>query len=150
MNLKEKINENLKKAMLAKDEARVTTLRGLKSAILDVEVATNMREQGLPDDEIEKIVARELKKRKESYEIYTNNGRNDLADAEKYEIEVLNEYLPKQLSEDELREKIEEIVAGLDDGIPINMGMLIGKVKNSVGSAADGAMIAKLVKEKIG
>lgn len=149
MALKDKITADLKSAMLAKNEAKVTVLRGIKSAILDAEVAAGKREEGLSDEEIQKLLMKEVKKRKEAIEVYEANGRGDLVESEKFEKNVIEEYLPKQLSESEISAKIDEVMTTLGEGEIAQVGIIIGKVKMIVGSAADGATIARLVKEKI-
>ena len=149
MALKDKIAADLKSAMLAKDEAKVTVLRGIKSTILDAEVAAGKRDTGLPDEEIEKLLMKEVKKRKEAIDIYEANGRGDLVESEKTEKNIIENYLPKQLSDAEISEKIDEVVETLGEGEIAQVGVIIGKVKMLVGSAADGATVARLVKEKI-
>jgi len=149
MNLKERIEGDLKAAMLAKEAAIVTVLRGVKAAILDEEVATGKREKGLTDREIEALVAKEIKRRREAIAMYEATGRGDLVESEKFEQEILEKYLPEQLSEGEVKEKIDEVLAGLEEGEARNVGMVIGKVKMLLGNSADGATVAKLVKEKI-
>ena len=150
MALKTQIEEDLKAAMLARESEKVTTLRGLKSAILDEEVKEGKREDGLSNEEIEKIVAKEVKKRKEAIEFYEADGRGDLVESESAEMEVLQKYLPKQMSEEEIKEKIDEVLNSISDGEVVQLGVVIGKVKMLVGNAADGALVAKLVKERIG
>ena len=150
MELKGKIEEDLKSAMLGNDKGGVIALRGLKAAILDAEVASGKRTEGLSDMDIEKLIAKEVKKRREAVEIYEANGRGELAENEKSEIKIFEKYLPKQMSEQEVAEKIDEVLMSLGGGEVANMGSVIGKVKMLVGSSADGAMIAKLVKEKLG
>lgn len=149
MALKDKIAADLKSAMLAKDEAKVTVLRGIKSTILDAEVAAGKRDTGLPDEEIEKLLMKEVKKRKEAIDIYEANGRGDLVESEKTEKNIIENYLPKQLSDAEISEKIDEVMETLGEGEIAQVGVIIGKVKMLVGSAADGATVARLVKEKI-
>lgn len=112
-------------------------------------MATGKREEGLSDSEIEKIIAREVKKRNESIAVYKQNGREDLADNERKEAEVLVKYLPEQLSEDELSKIIDAKISDLGVSGPQAMGQVIGAVKQQVGTSADGALIAKLVKEKL-
>ena len=147
MELKERIEGDLKRAMLAKEAAMVTVLRGLKATILDVEVAEGKREEGLKDAEIEQLLIKEVKKRKEAIGMYEANGRSDLVESEKFEQGVLEGYLPPQMGENEIRAKIDEVLAELGEGA--NLGAVIGKVKALVGNSADGATIARLVKEKI-
>ena len=149
MKLEEMIDRDLKDAMLGKRGAEVTVLRGLKSVILDAEVASGRREGGLPDVEIEKLIVKEVKKRKEAIAMYEAGGRGDLVESEKSELEILQRYLPKQLSEDEVREMVDGVLANIGEGEIVNMGKVIGEVKMLVGNGADGAMVAKIVKERI-
>lgn len=149
MSLKGTIQNDTKAALLSGDRFVGDTLRNLKAAILDEEVATGKREEGLSDSEIEKIIAREVKKRNESIAVYKQNGREDLADNERKEAEVLVKYLPEQLSEDELSKIIDAKISDLGVSGPQAMGQVIGAVKQQVGTSADGALIAKLVKEKL-
>ena len=114
MALKQRINDEMKAALLGGNRFLGETLRNLKAAILNEEVATGKRDEGLTDDEIEKVIAREVKKRVESAKLYRENNRDDLAEPEEKEIEILSIYLPQQLSEAELQslvvEKIKELV----------------------------------------
>jgi len=149
MALKDTIQNDMKAALLGGDRLVGDTLRNLKAAILDEEVKQNKRDEGLADDEIEKIIAREVKKRNESITVYEQNGRPELAEDERKEAEVLSRYLPEQLSEDKLREIIAAKIAELEVGGPQAMGQVIGAVKQQVGNTADGAAIARIVKEKL-
>ena len=145
--LKNKINDDLKSAMLAREENTVTALRSLKGAILEVEVAEGKRDSGLGDEEIEKILQREIKKRKESIDIYRANGRDELAGKEQAEINLLEAYLPKQMTDEEILAIIDEVLNDNGDQV-VNIGKVIGSVKAAVGSRADGARVAKLVQER--
>ena len=149
MSIKERIEGDLREALLARETDRVTTLRGLKAVILNAEVAGGKREEGLSDAEIEKIFAGEMKRRREAMDMYEANGRGDLYEVEAEEAKVIEGYLPKQMSEAELRDEVDDVIAGLPEGEPSNMGKVIGMVKMLVGNKADGAMIAKIVKEKL-
>ena len=146
MALKEQINNDLKAALLGGNRFVADTLRNLKAAILNEEVATGRRDEGLDDTEIEGIIAREVKKRNESKALYDQNGRPELAEVEQNEIEVLAAYLPQQLTEDEIQAVINEVVAELGATDMRAMGQVIGAVKAKCGTAADGATVAKLVK----
>ncbi len=148
MSLKSQIDGDIKTAMLAGEKTLVTTLRGLKSAILNVEVAKGARETGLPDSEITDILAKEAKKRQESADMYTQGNSPERAAAELTEKTVIEKYLPKQLSEDEIKQIIDDITAEIGS-TPQQMGQIIGAVKAKTAGAADGALIARLVKEKI-
>ncbi|MCL1839910.1 GatB/YqeY domain-containing protein [Candidatus Saccharibacteria bacterium] len=150
MELKKRIDQDLKAAMLAKEAAIVTVLRGLKATILDAEVAEGKREKGLSDAEIEALIMKEIKRRKEAIAMYEANGRGDLVESEQFEQKILEEYLPEQMDENAIREKIDEVLTSLGEGEVANMGMVIGKVKMLIGNSADGATVARLVKEKIG
>ena len=149
MTLKERINDEMKAALLGGNRFAGETLRNLKAAILNEEVAQGKRESGLSDEEIEKVIAREVKKRTESAKLYRENDRSDLAEPEEQEIEVLSAYLPSQLGEDELRVVIQQKIAELGADGPQMMGHVIGAVKAAVGNTADGAVIAQLVKQEL-
>lgn len=148
--LKQRIEAEMKAALLGGNRFRGETLRNLKAAILNEEVATGTRETGLPDTEIEKVLAREVKKRNEAAALYEQNMRQDSADEERREAAILQEFLPEQLSEAELKTIVDAKVAELDaKGDPKKMGAVIGAVKADVGNTADGATLARLVKEAI-
>lgn len=149
MNLKDRINADLKTAMLARDEFRTTTLRGLKAAILNEEVAKGQRDEGLSDDAIEQLVARESKKRDEAAGLFEQGGNQASADKERAEKELLSAYLPEQMSEADLRALVSELVAELKPDGMKDMGRVIGAVKAKAGNTADGALVAQLVKEAI-
>ena len=149
MALKEQLQSDMKAALLGGNRFEGDVIRGLKAAILNEEVARNKRDEGLSDSEIEQVIAREVKKRRESIALYAQNGRQDLADDEKREVEVLEHYLPEQLSEDEIRQMVDDAMTELDAQGPQAMGQVIGAVKVKAGSAADGAAVAKIVKEQL-
>ena len=130
MALKARIKDEMKAALLSGDRFVGETLRNLTAAILDEEVKLGKRDEGLSDEEIEKVVAREVKKRNESAKIYRDNNRPDLA-------------------EPELAAIIEAKIAELSVTGPQAMGQVIGAVKKQVGNAADGAAIARIVKQKL-
>jgi uncharacterized protein YqeY len=148
MSLKNQIDADIKVAMLAGEKTLVTTLRGLKSAILNVEVAKGLRETGLADSEITDILAKEAKKRQESADMYIQGNSKERADAELQEKAIIERYLPKQLSEQEIQQIINEVTAELGTSVQ-QMGQIIGAVKAKTSGSADGAIIAKLVKEKL-
>jgi len=148
MSLKNQIDADIKVAMLAGEKTLVTTLRGLKSAILNVEVAKGLRETGLPDSEITDILAKEAKKRQESADMYIQGNSKERADAELQEKAIIERYLPKQLSEQEIQQIINEVTAELGTSMQ-QMGQIIGAVKAKTSGSAEGAIIAKLVKEKL-
>jgi uncharacterized protein len=149
MALKELIQNDMKTALLGGDRLRGNILRDLKAAILDEEVASGKREEGLNDDAIEKIVAREVKKRNESIKLYEQNDRPELAAAEKAEIAVISQYLPQQVSEAEIKAVVEDIITGIDGASMQHMGQVIGGVKAKLGNSADGSLVAAIVKQRL-
>jgi uncharacterized protein len=147
--LSAQIQDDIKAALLGGDRFVGETLRNLKAAILNEEVAQGKRDSGLSDEEIEKVVAREVKKRNESVAVYEANGRKELAEVEKKEAEVLARYLPEQLSEAELRSIVASKISALGATDAKSMGQVIGAVKQQVGNSADGALLARIVKESL-
>ena len=145
MALEEQIQNDIKAALLGGNRFAAEVLRGLKAAILNEKVALGKRDDGLSEDEVEKIIAREVKKRNESIRLYESNGRPELAETEKQEIAVIEGYLPAQMSDDELLAIIKTVVSEMNAS-PQQMGQVIGAVKAKAGNTADGATIAKLVK----
>ena len=148
MSIKNQIDKDLKQAMLAGDKTLVTTLRGVKSAILYAEVSDNARDSGLTDDKIITILQKEAKKRQESADLYGKGGNLEKQEAELAEKEIINQYLPEQLSEVEIVKLVDESInkAGNDQQ---KMGQIIGMVKSESGGNADGALVAKIVKERL-
>jgi hypothetical protein cdiviTM7_02614 len=147
--LKARITDEMKAALLGGNRFRGDVLRNVKAAILNEEVSLGKRDEGLNDAEVEKVLAREVKKRVESAELYRSNGRAELAEPEEQEAEILREFLPEQLSETEIMAIVEDVLASMDDVSIQKMGQVIGAVKQKVGNAADGALIARIVKEKL-
>ena len=147
--LEERITNDTKTALLSGNRFAGETLRNLRAAILNEEVATNKRDEGLTDAEVEKIIAKEVKKRAESAKVYRDNSRPELAEQEENEAEVLKQYLPEQMDEAELLAIVEQKVAELGATGPAAMGQVIGEVKAVVGNRADGATIANIVKSKL-
>lgn len=145
----DQINQDLKKALLEGDSFKATVLRGLKSAIGYAEVAAGKREEGLSDKEIVTILQRESKKRQESSDMYAKANDQGRAEKELKEKEIISVYLPAQLSEAELVVIIDEVMKDVDTSTAAAMGQVIGAVKAKANGAADGALIARLVKERL-
>jgi hypothetical protein cdiviTM7_02614 len=143
--LKEQINADLKTAMLARNAFETTVLRGLKASILDEEVKLGKREEGLNNDEIETLVAREVKKRKEAASLLDE----ERAENELKEAEILSKYLPEMASEDEIRAAVKAEIAEMGEVSIKKMGAIIGKMKAKFGNSADGAVLAKIVKGEL-
>jgi uncharacterized protein YqeY len=149
MNLKQRIDQDLKAALLGGDKDRALQLRGMKAAILNEEVAKGVRDTGLPDDQIIAILQKEAKKRQESADLYIQGGNQEKADAELSEKKIIEEYLPAQLSEDEIAELINVVETENGSVTKETMGATIAAVKERSGGAADGATIARLVRDRI-
>ena len=147
--LEDKIEQDLKAALLAGDKQRVTTLRGLKAVLLNVKIATGQRESGLTDDEVLPQLAKQAKQRQESADMYVQGGDQARADAELAEKAIIEAYLPAQLSDAEISKLIDEVITATGAAGPQAMCQVIGQVKAKTGAAADGAVIARLVKEKL-
>lgn len=149
MTIPEQLNQDLKQAMLAGDKVLATTLRGLKSVILYEEVAKGERDNGLQDDAIITLLTKEAKKRQESADLYIQGGNQEKAEAELAEKQVIEKYLPEQMSEEELVSIIDEAIKSTGATNMQQMGQVVGAVKAKAGAGADGSKIAQLVKERL-
>ncbi len=149
MSLKDTLNQDLKQAMLAGDKTLVETLRGLKSAILNQEVAKNKRDSGLEDSEVVDVLSKEAKQRQESADLYAQGGNAEKQQAELTEKTVIEKYLPAQLSEAQIGQIIDQKMTELGASGLQAMGQVIGAVKQQTAGQADGAIIARLVKERL-
>ncbi len=147
--MKDKMAQDLKAAMLARDSFLVDTLKGLKSAVLNQEIASGKRESGLSDEEIETLLAKEAKKREEAAQLYEKGGNQEAADKERQEKDVIQGYLPDQLSEEEIVQLVEEAIAQTGASTAKDIGKVIGAVRSKAGNSADGSVIAKLAKAKL-
>ena len=146
MNLKEQIDADIKKAMLAKNKEELTALRGIKSMILLAE--TEKGGSGDISSDVEmKLLTKAAKQRKESAEIFQKEGRQDLAQKELFELEVISRYLPKQLSESEITDELKKIIAQVGAKGPQDMGKVMGTATKALAGKADGKMISDLVKK---
>jgi uncharacterized protein len=148
MSLKTHIDSDIKKAMLAQEKEKLTALRSIKSLIL-LEETKEGRTQGtdLTETEEIQILSKAAKQRRESAEIFEQQGRQDLADKEKAELLVIETYLPKQLSEDEIKEILKGIVAKVGASAPSDMGKVMGVATKELAGKADGKVISQLVKQ---
>ncbi|CAN5397766.1 GatB/YqeY domain-containing protein [soil metagenome] len=147
MSLKEQIDADLKAAMLGGDKVLTTTLRGLKAAILNIEIAENKRDSGLSDDEVIGILQKEAKKRQESADLFTRGGNAVKAADEADEKIVIEKYLPAQLEDEALKNLVEAAITETGAASMQDMGKVIGLVKARAGASVDGGRIAVLVKE---
>jgi uncharacterized protein len=147
--MQEQIDKDLKSALLAGDRAKVETLRGLKNALQYEAVASGSKDRSLTDEQIQRVLAREAKKRQEAADLYQQGGNQERANAELAEKQVIETYLPEQASEEEIRKTVEEEIAKLGSPTLADMGKVIGAVRGRLGASADGATIAGLVKERL-
>ena len=146
MSLEQKIMGELKTAMLAKDEKALRSLRAIKAAILLAKTSEGAAGELKEEDEI-KLLQKLVKQRKDSLEIYQQQNRTDLAQKEQEEIGIIEKFLPKQLSADELRAEVAAIISGVGATSPADMGKVMGAATKKLAGKADGKTISALVKE---
>lgn len=144
--MKEELLKALKEAMKNKDEIKKDTITLLRSAILQVE---KDNQKQLSEDEMLAIVSKEVKKRKESIADYEKANREDIAQKLKKEIEILSEYLPEQLSEDEIIKIVEEAINETGAASPRDMGKVMQAIRPKTNGKADGKVVSQIVKEKL-
>ena len=145
MNLFDKISEDIKKAMLAREKVRLEALRGAKKEFLEAKTAKGANGE-LSDDNATKILVKMVKQRKESARIYEENNRPELAANELAEAAVLEEFLPKQLSADELEAEIRVIITETGAAGPKDMGKVMGVASKRLAGKAEGRAISETVK----
>lgn len=146
MSLEQKIMTELKAAMLAKDEAALRSLRAIKAAILLAKTAEGAGESLSEDEEI-KMLQKMVKQRKDSLEIFQQQNRPELAKKEEEEIAVIEKFLPKQLSAEEVKAALTVIIANVGASSPADMGKVMGAATKELAGKADGKTISALVKE---
>ena len=146
MNLFDQVSNDIKSAMLAKDKVRLEALRGIKKEFLEAKTAKGADGE-LTDDMAMKILAKMVKQRKESAQIYTEQNRPDLAEPELAEAAVIETYLPKQMTEEEVTEALKAIIAQVGATTPQEMGKVMGVATKQLAGRADGRAISAKVKE---
>jgi uncharacterized protein len=146
MSLETQINEQLKTAMLAKDEKSVRSLRAIKAAILLARTSEGAGGEIKAEDEI-KMLQKMVKQRKDSLDIFRQQHREDLAKKEEEEIEVIGKFLPKQLSTEEIGEMVGHIIRELGASSPADLGRVMGAATKQLGGKADGKAISAIVKD---
>lgn len=149
MSLKEQLERDLKQALLSGDKLKASTLRGLKSVILNEEIAQGVRDQGLTDENIIQCFNKEVKKRQEAIVLYEKAGSDDRANQEKAEQAIIEAYLPAPMNEDEIKVLVDKVISSQAEITSSTMGKVIGEVKLQSNGTADGAVIARIVKEKL-
>ena len=146
MSLFDTINEDIKKAMLARDHARLLALRGVKKEVLEAKTAEGAGGE-LTDATATKIIAKMVKQRKESAAIYTDQNRDDLAQSELAEVAVLEEYLPKQLTDEELTAAVKAIIEQVGATSMKEMGKVMGVASKQLAGKAEGGVSSAKVKQ---
>ena len=147
MNLTEQINNDIKTAMLAKDAAKLAALRAVKSELL-LEASKGGNSE-ISEETGQKLVQKLVKQRKDALEIYLEQKRQDLADVEQFQIDVLSNYLPKQMDEAEVRKVIQEVIAQTGASSAADMGKVMGASMWKLSGKADGKLISAIVKEEL-
>ena len=145
--IQDKLNQDLKEAMKSGNADKVGVLRLLNAALHNQAIAKG-KDAVLTDEEVMEVLRREAKKRKESVEAFTKGGRPELAGKERVELVLIEVYLPKQMSREEVAAAVEKILAGLAD--KSNQGLVMKAVMQELKGKADGKMISEVVKEKLG
>jgi uncharacterized protein YqeY len=146
MNIEEKINADIKSAMLAKDAKKLEALRAIKSGILLLKTSP----EGFTEETAMKTIQKEVKKRKESADLYKQQNRPDLAEVEIYQAGVMEEYLPKQMGEDELKAAIQAIITQVGAKGAGDMGKVMGVASKQFAGKADNKLVSQLVKQLLG
>lgn len=147
--LKDKLNEDMKAAMLSKEADKLSTIRMLKSAIQYHEIQKGGAGYEATDEDVLEVIGREVKKRKESIELYEKGGRQELADKEKNELELLQTYLPEQMEEEEIVKIVKDAIERTGSSSMQDMGKLMGAIMPQVKGKADGNLVNKIVRENL-
>lgn len=147
MSLTEKINADIKAAMLAKEKEKLAALRDIKAKLL-LEATSGSGE--VSEEAENKIVLKLHKQRIDSYNLYIEQGREDLASDEKFQADIIEAYLPKMLSEDEIRAEVVKKINAVGASGPQDMGKVMGPMSKELAGKADGKVISAIVKEELG
>jgi len=160
MNIKEKIEQDIKKALQDKDKLRILVLRGLNAAIKNKEIEKRTKlskqekdveklekESKLTEEEVIGVIFSEAKKRKDSIEEFKKGGRQDLAEKEEKELEILNKYLPEQMSEEQIREEAKKVIGEVGAVGSQDMGKVMSVLMSKLKGRAEGGLVGKIVNE---
>ncbi|MDG1685239.1 MAG: GatB/YqeY domain-containing protein [Flavobacteriaceae bacterium] len=149
MNFQDQLNSKLKVAMREKNKIALESLRAIKSAILLLQTQSGAKE--IPDDtEITKLLQKLVKQRKESASIFREQGRVDLAEPEEAQIEVISQFLPEQLTAEEVEKVIDGVIQSVGATTMKDMGKVMGMANKQLAGKADGKLIAEIVKKRLG
>ena len=146
---KNKIQEELKSAMLAKDETKVSVMRLLLSSVKNFEIGKEGADYTATEEEILKVIAKEAKQRKDSIEEYKKAGREELVSKEEAELKILESYLPEQMGEDEVKKIVEETIAETGASSMQDMGKVMGALTPKLKGKADMGMVSSIVKSSL-
>ena len=146
MGIEEKINADVKTSMLAKNAKRLEAVRAIKSVILLLKTSP----EGLTEESATKAIQKEYKKRKETYDIYVQQNRPDLAEDELAQALVMEEYLPKALTDEELNTIIKNAISEVGATSPADMGKVMGAANKTIAGRADGKIVSQLIKTMLG
>ena len=147
MSLKQQILDDTKEAMKAKDMDKVNTLRFLQAAVKNKEI--EVRPNSLTDEDVVVVLRKSVKQRQDSIEQYVSAGRNDLADKEKYELSIIEGYLPKQMGADQIEAIVKEAIKEVGATSPKEMGLVMKAVQAKTQGAADNKIVSEIVKKQL-
>lgn len=144
------INDDLKQAMLARDKEKLGALRAIKAALLLEKTGKDVTSLEIPDEVEVQLLAKLIKQRKASVEIYTAQNRQDLAEVELFQISIIEKYLPQQVSEEELRRVIKDVISSLGATSIKDMGKVMALASKTLAGKAENKMISNIIKELLG
>jgi len=147
--MQEQIERDLKAALLAGDKQKTEILKGIKNALQYETVAQNARDNGLSEEQSQKVLLRESKKRSEAAKLYESVGENKRAEAELHEKEIIDSFLPKQATDQEISDVVKDELVKISNPTAADMGIIIGAVRGRLGAGADGGTISKFVREAL-
>src|SRR5579862_8105167 len=147
---KSQLKEELKQSMLARDAEKTSTLRMIVSALGYYEIEKGGAGYEATEEDIEAVLQKQAKQRRDSIEQFKAGGRDELAEKESNELKLIESYLPQQMNEDEVKKIVDEIVAQSGASTPADMGKVMGVLMSKVKGKADGSLVSRLVKEKLG
>ena len=146
---KAQLKEELKQSMLARDAEKTSTLRMIVSALGYYEIEKGGAGYEATEEDLEAVMQKQAKQRRDSIEQFKAGGRDELVEKETKELELIEAYLPKQMSEEEVKKLVDEAVASTDATSPADMGKVMGALMPKVKGKADGGLVSRLVKEKL-
>jgi hypothetical protein len=149
MQFKEQLESDLSQALKSKDALIVSVLRMLKAAWQNLGIELRSQGKELSEEDILRLLKKEIKKRQESIEMFIQGKRQDLADKEKQELEILNKYLPAEVSDESLKEILEKMISEGGEDVKSNFGLLMKKAMEELKDKADGSRVSKIIKEII-